>query len=277
MRLFILSLLPFLLTACTQIKTGIANAPAHFDGLKTHTDIAYGTHGQTLDVYETNVKNAPVLLFIHGGRWQDGTKNMYRFIGSRFAQRGYVVVIPNYRKFPDVRYPAFAEEGADMVRWSIKNAGQYGGNPEKIFVMGHSSGAHTGVMIASHDAFGVSNKIAGFIGLSGPYDFTPRQDDIKKIFADVAPKNMQASTFIDGTEPPMLLIHGGQDTIVKISNLEKLKTAIQNKNGTVETIIYDDFNHVDSVSHMSWVYYDKNGIVNDIDQFIKRYSHAEND
>ncbi len=107
-----------------------------------------------LDVYTPNKKSAmarPVVVFIHGGSWDSGNKNIYWFIGRRLAKQGVVAVVINYRLAPAVEVPAMANDCARAVQWARQHIGEYGGDPNRIFVMGHSAGAGFAALLATDD------------------------------------------------------------------------------------------------------------------------------
>ena len=128
-----------------------------------------------------DAKTAPVIVFFYGGSWQSGNKSIYKFVGSALARRGRGVV-PDYRVYPEVIYPAFLEDGALAVRWTKDNATRFGADPNMLFVMGHSAGAYMAAMLALDSRWlgraGLSPRrdIAGLVGISGPYDFLPLHD-----------------------------------------------------------------------------------------------------
>jgi acetyl esterase/lipase len=114
---------------------------------QVYTDIAYydgpDAHPikHRLDLFvPEGLKDAPVLIFVHGGGWTSGDKNLYSFVGRAFAEQGFVTAVINYRLSPQVQHPAHIEDVARAFAWVYRNIAQYGGNPEKIFVMGHSAG-----------------------------------------------------------------------------------------------------------------------------------------
>ncbi len=272
---------PFL-SACTQIGAGIMNAPTYFDNVRVNKDIAYGDDAlHRLDMYvPANVNkrhDIPILVFIHGGNWQQGNKNLYRFVGSHFAKNGYMVIIPNYRKYPQVKYPDFVEDAADAVAWAYKNGEKYGGNPETLYLMGHSAGGHIAAMLSSdqhylEDAGVPFNNIKAFAGLAGPYDFIPKEKDLKDIFGPPEKyKDMQATTFIDGSEPPMLLLHGSEDETVYFSNIEKLEAALKQKKMPVEHKVYQGVGHIKMVTAFTWLYGDAAPISQDVLAFFAKY------
>lgn len=266
-----------LLSGCTAIGTQLANLPARFDGITVKHDIKFdATTAQTLDIYlpPDAHKEHDVIVFFYGGRWSSGSKDDYAFVGSAFAKAGYVVAIADYRKYPDVRFPAFAQDAASAISWVADNIKTYGGNAKRIFVSGHSSGAHIAALVAADPTYlAAYNKpqdtIKAFAGMAGPYAFIPEEDDLKDMFGP--PENyprMQAPTFIDGQQPPMLLLWGQDDTIVGRFNLEKLQAAIDDKVGCARTRIYKDIDHIWIVGALSWLGQHKAPVLDDITSFF---------
>lgn len=270
-------LLSLVLAGCTRAGTFLANVPSQFDGRPVVTNVSYGPHSlNTLDIYlpaekHQMKKDAPVLVFFHGGRWQDGNKEIYRFLGSAFSKHGYIVVIPDYRKYPEVKFPVFAQEAADIVRWVYENIDKYNGDPGHIFISGHSSGAHTAAIITADERY-LKNKniIKGFAGLAGPFDFTPEEEDLKDIFGP--PENydqMRVTTFIDGSEPPMLLLYGLEDEVVGLFNLERVQKKIQEQGGDVKVRLYEDLGHAEMIKVITWIYYKNSTVLQDMLEFFE--------
>lgn len=223
-------------------------------GYVRHADIAYGDQSrQTLDVYAPDkpAPGHPVVVFFYGGSWQTGDKDGYRFVGEALASRGITAVLPNYRLYPQVTFPAFIDDGAAAVAWTKHHIGAYGGHACHLFVAGHSAGAQIAAMLATNGRYlanaGVSiHDLSGFIGLSGPYDFLPIKDaTLKKIFA---PKSEWPRTqpihFVDGDEPPMLLLHGGADTTVLPKNTTNMAAKVNEYGGSAKVKIYPGVDHV---------------------------------
>lgn len=278
---FFIILSALLVSACSKIALFAVNTPASFGDYKLVSDIEFGVHEQKLDVYfPENIdaaSKAPVFIFIYGGRWREGQKEDYKFIGARFAQQGYITVIPDYRKYPSVKFPTFVNDNADAVAWVYKNIDQYGGDPNTLFLSGHSAGGLNAALLTADERYLKERNIKrsaikGFVGLAGPYDFEPDEPDLKDMFGP--PKNypqMQVSTFIDGSEPPMLLLYGLKDDTVWYSNIEKLQNAIEAKNGTVMVKTYDNLDHIGIISALTWVYKDKYTVDDDILTFLEEY------
>ena len=198
-----------LLTGCSPAT--VLNFLAWRHGVEIARSIAYGEGSRrTLDVYRPRaVKGAPVVVFFYGGSWQDGSKQVYQFVASALARSGYVTVAPDYRVYPEVRYPAFLDDGARAVRWTKDNVARFGGDPGKLFIMGHSAGAYNAAMLALDDCWlgkvdlAPDRDIAGLIGISGPYDFLPLRDgNLKIIFGGANDPTTQPINHVTSGAPP---------------------------------------------------------------------------
>ncbi len=262
-RFILTAALALLTSGCMAAATGIANAPVAFSDITIKRDIAYapGEAGR-LDIYlppAATAKPWPVIVFFYGGKWTTGKKEYYAFVGHALATRGYMVVIPDYRQYPDVRFPAFIEDTAAATAWTVKNITAYGGDSGRVYLSGHSSGAHMAALVAADPRYLAAydlqrTAIRAFAGLAGPYDFVPEEPDLKDMFGPPERyPQMQVTTFIDGGQPPMLLQHGADDDTVWQLNLEKLKSGIDRAGGVVETRIYPDMGHAGIVANLSWV------------------------
>lgn len=276
----IMSLSTFILSACTSAKFFAVNLPVKLGKTQIEKDIAYGDRPwQKLDIYkpEDLTPNASVIVFFYGGRWTFGTKEQYAFAADRFVQHGYIVVVPDYSKYPDVKFPTFVEDGARAMAWTADHISKYGGDPKNIFVAGHSSGAHIGALVTTDpqylNAYNKSrNTINAFAGLAGPYDFIPEEDDLKDMFGPQSNyPNMQVSTFIDSKQSPLFLLYGDKDTTVHIRNIEMVKNAVDTRGGVLDIKEYKDADHTRMVAALSWVYNDRYTIDEDIDAFFKKH------
>ncbi len=145
--------------------------------VKTAKNINYGGNTDiknTLNIFYKNdgVKDKPVLIFIHGGSWSSGKKETYWWLGRNFARKGIVTVIINYPLAPDAQYGKMADDCAVAVKWVRGNIGNYQASAKKMFVMGHSAGAHLGELINADPQYferaGIKNPIRGVI-LNDPF------------------------------------------------------------------------------------------------------------
>ncbi len=231
------------------------------DAQRAGSSIAFGDHGQTLDVWmpeQTDGGPRPVIIFFHGGGWVKGDRAAYAFAGRAFASRGFVVVIPDYRKVPQVRFPAFVEDGAEAVRWTRDNIARFGGDPERIALAGHSAGAHTAVTLALDprwlDAAGVEPDIVkAAVGLSGPYDFYPfdKKRSIDAMSHWPTPRDTQPIAFARADAPPLLLVTSSKDTVVRPYNTENLAAKLRELGAPVQTANYESLSHEDVVMALS--------------------------
>lgn len=217
------------------------------------TDIAYGHHPRhVLDVYvpAPAVTRAPVVMFFYGGNWRSGERADFRFVGEALASRGFVTVIPDFRLHPEVRFPAFLEDSADAVQWASAHIGRMGGDPDRIFLMGHSSGAYTAAMLAFDDTYlaarGVeARRVRGWIGIAGPYDFLPLTGAVAKAvfgFPGTSEKT-QPIHFVTGEAPPTLLLTPERDATVDPGNSARLARALRAAGVPVRQIAYPEVGH----------------------------------
>lgn len=223
-------------------------------GYRRTAGIAYGPgRRQRLDVYRPTsaAGSAPLVVFFYGGRWQSGERENFRFVGQAITALGAVAVIPDYRLFPDTVFPAWVRDGASAVRWARQNARRFGADPDRILLAGHSAGAHTAVLLALDERYlrdaGVPRSaIRGAAGIAGPYDFLPFRDaDLRALFGP--PEQWPATQpirFVDGDEPPLLLLQGGADRTVDAHNAPNLEARVRAAGGEVRRIVYPRLGHV---------------------------------
>jgi len=248
--LVLITLTVSLLSGCAGQK--ILNAFTPQRDLEKATNLSYGPDPrQKLDIYTPEgASNAPVVVFFYGGNWTDGSKNLYEFVAQALTSRGFVAVVPDYRLYPEVRFPAFVEDGAAAVAYARQVASRYGGDPDTLFVMGHSAGAHIAAMLATDERYlrsqgGSRTWLRGFIGLAGPYDFLPIQDETTRaIFGPESEHpNSQPVNFVDGQVPPTLLLHGENDQVVYADNSRGLAQRIAEEGGQPKLIVYSKMSH----------------------------------
>ncbi len=248
------------------------------------TGIAYGVDDrQKLDIYRPaqspNGGSSPVLVFFHGGSWRDGDRPGYAFLGRAFAARGFVTIIADYRKTPKHRFPAFVEDAAGAIAWSARNAQKYDGDPKRLFVMGHSAGAHIAVLAALDPQYLTRNKldasaIRGVIGLAGPYDFLPfERETAKAAFAHWPRLNeTQPISYARAGAPPLLLLSGDADTTVKPRNSEALAAAMVDVGGNAAVKIYPDLDHNGIIMAVARPFRSKAPVIEDVQRFMAQNS-----
>lgn len=220
-------------------------------------DIAYGSHPrQRLDIYRpTTAAPAggwPVVVFFHGGSWNRGERGDYRFLGAALASRGILTLVADYRLYPEVRYPDFLADSAQALGWGLTEAARLGGNPQRVFVAGHSAGAYNAAMLAL-DARWLTAQghrpadLAGWVGLAGPYDFLPiRNPEVQPVFnhPDV-PAGSQPIAFASAAAPRSLLGAAAHDDLVNPQrNTVGLAQRLHAAGSEVTLRLYDRVDHV---------------------------------
>ena len=257
---------------------GFINSLVPKDGFDKHGELAYGPlTRQKLDVYvpRDGGQDLPVVVFFYGGTWQSGRRQDYLFLAEALTARGIVVVIPDYRLYPEVRFPTFIEDGAAAVAWVRHHIVDYGGGAARLFLMGHSAGAYIAAMLALNPSYlaqvGMSpDELQGFIGLAGPYDFLPlKRPRLIKIFggADDIPET-QPVNFARAQAPPALLLHGAADKIVAPRNSERLAQRLRAVGSRVEEKFYEGFKHMRIIILLASPLQGDEPLMEDIEHFI---------
>lgn len=230
--------------------------PAMDDAKVLGQAIAYGDGDRMkLDVYgpKDSKATSPVVMFIYGGSWKQGSRTDYQFVGHALAANGFVVVIPDYRLYPQVTYPDFLEDNAAAVKWIEDHIASYGGDPSRFFVAGHSAGAYNAVMLGLEHSFlsdyKVTMPIKAIAAISGPYDFYPFEyDEVRNTFGKTDnPEGTQPINLVAPDDPPMLLISGTMDPIVRVQNTQHLAEKLKAAGDWVTTKYYDNIGHMEPV------------------------------
>lgn len=245
-----------LLTACSPARLmGLIETPAR--GGEVH-DIAYAAGPRhAMDIYmpAKGRSPTPVVVFFYGGGWRSGNKDNYAFVGRSLAACGMLVVIPDYRVWPDTGFPGFLEDAAASVMAAREEARRRGGDASRVFVMGHSAGAYIAAMLALDPAWlngEVRAGLAGVVGLAGPYDFLPLRDPVlEQIFAPVGPRT-QPITFAANAAAPLLLLTGAADRTVNPLNSERLATRVRETGGRADTVVYPGIGHIGVLGAFAW-------------------------
>ncbi|MGD0107153.1 MAG: alpha/beta hydrolase [Rhodopila sp.] len=273
-----------LLSACSP--AAVLNALAPKAGITATYNVRYAPgERHELDIYAPDDAadgkgSAPVVVFIYGGGWKDGDKDQYRFVAAALAARGFLTVVPDYRLFPEVRFPAFLQDNAAAVAWTKANISRYGGDTHRMFLMGHSAGAYNAAMLTldkqwlGAEGLDPDRDIAGMIGLAGPYDFLPLHDpELEDIFAPAGDLRLsQPITFARGNAPPMFLAAGTTDQTVFPRNTVHLAAAIRQDGGRVEERMYPGVDHMKIIGAMAGVLRWLAPSMADVTGFLDRYS-----
>lgn len=254
-------------------------APGGGGGRRVARDVAYGADERhKLDIYAPADAEGPlpVVLFFYGGYWRSGRRQDYRFVGSALAGLGYLAVIPDYRLVPAVRFPAFVEDGAAVLRWAARHAGAFGGDGGRLAIAGHSAGAYIALMLALDPrwlpAAGVEPAVLrAAIGLAGPYDFLPFPSwQAEAAFGNAPdPALTQPIRFSRADAPPVLLLTGDADDVIEAGNSVRLDAAIRAAGGRSRLRVYPGLGHADLIEVIATPYRGRAPVLADMADFLR--------
>ncbi len=238
--------------------------------------IAYGADArQALDIYApAHAAGLPVIVFFYGGSWSSGSRGDYGFAARAMAAQGFVVVVPDYRLVPAVRFPTFVEDGAAAVGWVVANIGRYGGDAGKVAVAGHSAGAYIAVMLALDTRWLAATPVAvkAAVGLAGPYDFAPFVPGgaAERAFGQAPDIALtQPIRFARGDAPPLLLLTGDADDTVEPRNSRALGARVAAVGGRARVVDYAGVGHIGILLALSKPFRSKAPVIADITQFLQ--------
>ncbi|KAA1188895.1 alpha/beta hydrolase [Pseudohalioglobus sediminis] len=270
------------LAACTDLGLRAVSAPSELLGdMRVESDIPYGNKAhQGLDLYFPAAAagaTAPqrLVIFVYGGDWTSGNKDGYAFVADALTAAGYTVAIPDYAKYPDVTFPDFVADVALAVSWLAGNGGRFE-HVDEIVLMGHSAGAHTGALLVTDPRFLGAHqfplqRIDAFVGLAGPYAYLPQNQKYRDIFGNLEDyQQMQPLHFLSGSEPPMLLLHGEDDSTVLPLHTQKFADKATALGVDVSVHIYPGRGHANLVLALSRLQSENNAVREDILSFLER-------
>jgi acetyl esterase/lipase len=189
-----------------------------------------------------------------------------------------VAVLPDYRLYPQVGFPVFDEDGARAIAWVEQHVQEFGGDPQRIVLMGHSAGAHTAAFLALNHAFlekfgADSTDLVGLIGLSGPYALVPDSDALRSAFAAPFSENdWQPIRFVDSHGPPTLLLHGLSDKEVLPHETIELHDALVRNHIRVEMHLFPHRGHADTLAPFALLLRWRTPVVDEVATFVRSVS-----
>lgn len=274
-------MLPALLTACSGID--LLNATVASDTYRLTQGLAYGDHArQRVDVYQPGavISKAPLVVFFYGGSWSSGERGDYRFVGEALASQGIVTVVADYRLSPAFRYPVFVQDSARAVRWALDHAADHGADPARVFVMGHSAGAYNAAMVALDRRWLAAEglqpaRLAGWIGLAGPYDFLPIGDRQTQVAFDWpgTPADSQPLSHASPASPPALLLAPTHDSVVNSQrSTVALARRLKGSGVRVESELFDGVSHVTLLAALASVLRARAPVLERVKAFVQSAS-----
>ena len=272
-----------LTAACSPLSLFATLAPKD-PAMRSAKGLSYGPKPhQKLDVYaplrQPGEATLPVAVFFYGGSWDTGRRQDYNWVGQALAAHGFLTVAPDYGLYPATRYPEFLADGARAVRWAEQHAADYGGDPTRIVLVGHSAGAYNAAMIALDrrylTAAGADPRhIRALAGLSGPYDFLPLTDPIAiRTFGEAKDlPGTQPTAFVTSQAPPAFLATGDADQMVYPRNTIKLAATYRAAGAEVEERHYPGIDHVNMVLALSRTFRGRAPVLREMTDFL--HAHA---
>lgn len=244
-------------------------------GYQSKKNIVYGPENRNLlDYYEVSSPEPgrPLVLFYHGGDWSSGSKDIYPFVADALCRKGFDVIIPDYRLYPEVRFDSILDDAVKACHWALKEA-----DDRPLIIMGHSAGAQLGALVCLNKELDVggTNKrdlIKGFVGMAGPYDFYPFSDKHHyDLFApeDDYPKS-QPVNYVRPDSPPMYLLHGRDDQRVRRGHSKSLMEKLQSVGAKAEREVYDNMGHVEIIRAFAPFFRSRSPVLFDVASFIKK-------
>ncbi len=278
--------LPLLFTQCVFWLAGcssvdVLNATIPSDGYHVIRNVPYAAHDRgRLDIYVPDhpLPGHPAVVFYYGGSWKTGSKDNYLFAGQAFASQGIITIIPDYRLYPEIRFPDFMFDVAEAFAWTHHHITDYGGSAENLFVAGHSAGAYNAVMLATnptyiHASGGSTRWMRGVIGLAGPYDFLPLTDkDLIDMFGGDRISTTQPIHYVTSGAPPMVLMAGDADDEVDPGNSTRMATALRGYDDQVETISYPGIGHIGIALSLADGFRNRAPVLQDSVSFIRAHT-----
>jgi acetyl esterase/lipase len=270
-----------LASACSPLALLNRLAPRDVGARRIARDLAYGSDPRhRLDIWSPTrpaEKGAwPVLVFFYGGGWNSGERGLYAWAAQALAARGFLVVLPDYRLVPEVRFPAFVEDAAQATAFAGAIAERHGGDPSRLGVLGHSAGAYLAMMIALDRRYMASvdapDLIRAAAGLAGPYDFLPLDvpASINAFGRAPDPTFTQPVAFVRPDAPPVWLAHGTADTVVEPADSVILCERLRAAGGRCQAKLYEDLSHEDLITTFSPLFRSRAPVLQDVASFFTR-------
>jgi acetyl esterase/lipase len=242
--------------------------------------VAYGDHPrQRIDIHApvgAAQRPWPMLVFFYGGGWDSGERGLYAWAAQALAARGFVVATADYRLVPEVVFPTFIEDAAAATVTAAGVAAQYGADPDRLGVIGHSAGAHLAMMITLDRRYmaaaGAPDLIKAAAGLAGPYEFLPFdvRESVNAFGRVPDPMVTQPVTFARADAPPLWLGHGTEDVVVHAEDTTILCERMKAVGGRCEAKLYPGLNHADLIATFSPLFRRKAPVLDDVTAFLRR-------
>mgnify|MGYP000135572750 CR=1 FL=1 len=265
------------MTGCAAVTPTSAINLLVPSGGYTKQQISYGNHRrQSLDLYLPKSTSTKIpIVFIYGGAWKTFSKSDFLFVAQALTSLGHPVIAPDYRHYPEVKFPDFINDVADAINYVDR---QNLGLPKpftEYILMGHSSGAHTAALLATDSRYLNKRKIRarlkGLIAMAGPYDLTMNDAEVFPIFNTTTAQRAKPILNVKPGMPPTLLMHGLADTRVLPFHTRRFRDALLKNGNSVTTRLYPGVSHTKIIGSLAAPLRFLNNSFGDIREFLRRY------
>jgi arylformamidase len=214
--------------------------------------VAYGSQPiEQLDIYRTERANAPVHVFIHGGAWRAGMAKDYAFPAEMFVQAGAHYVVPDFSWVQDsgASLLPIAEQIRRAITWLARNAASFGGDAGRIYVSGHSSGAHQAGVLAVTDwkqAGLPADVVKGYVLISGMYDLLPVSLSARGSYVRFDERTLEelsAMRHLERISAPVTVVYGTLETPEFQRQSREFAEALKKTGKSVQLVVAEGYNH----------------------------------
>lgn len=261
----------FSILICAMLLSGCAFQSIHRSKNISYISSENGLPEKQLNVFAPKkAKDLPVLIFIHGGSWNKGRKEIYDFMGTRFARREVVTVIIDYPLAPEYKIPVMERASVMAVKWVYENIKNYGGDPNKIYISGHSAGGHLAALATikkePYEELGFSNPLKGAIlndpaGLDWYWFLTERKEkynaeDNYDAFTDnpAVWKDYSPIYYLTGNEIPLLILEGEKTYPGIRLTVDRFRKAADEKGTNLDYSFYENKKHIPMITQYFWTW-----------------------
>jgi len=242
------------------IKRYITNSAAAKAKYKFETKSYGAGEDETLDIYPPlkDAAGAPVHVFVHGGAWRSGSKDAYAFLAPTFVETGAYYVAINFSNIPNVRLPEMADQVRRAVAWVHKNAKSFGGDPERIYISGHSSGGHLCAVALTTvwPRYGAPETVlkAGLV-VSGMFDLDPVMLSARSSYVKISKEEREALSpqrHLGLIRCPITLAHGDKESPEFMRQARDFAAILKEKVKTrSELVVGKGFNHFEVIETLA--------------------------